>query len=488
MSFSRRNFFKLAGASALGVSMASPLEALYARVANGQFVRGIGYGPLEPKLPENADELVGLVYSGVNLATTPSLALPPGFNYTVISCTGQPMDDGTSVPGLHDGMAAFPGRNGNTILVRNHEVGANGTNPVNGFPRYDRPGGGTTTIVVGPNRRVRKHFVSLAGTIRNCAGGPTLWGSWISSEENLTLPPAVATSTSSREKHGYNFEVPATDDIQVAQPIPIKAMGRFNHEAVAIDPGTGYIYQTEDDNLGCFYRYRPNVRPEKYGDLQNPNISGSGVLEALVVDLPGRPLSVDAQTATNTGATIDNIRTSFLQYKDQRLPVKWVKIDNVDPDTNNFADSTRGQGRAKGAAIFSRGEGCWYGNGFIYFACTNGGGAGQGQIFAYDPNDNTLTLVFESPRADVLNAPDNICVAPSGEIFICEDGSGTEYVHAINKDGEIYRFASNALPAPFDGSEFAGVCFSPDGRTMFVNIQTPGITMAIWGPWNRNRA
>jgi secreted PhoX family phosphatase len=475
MSLSRRNFFKIAGASAVGVSMLSPLEALYARAANGQVAGGIGYGPLEPKLPENADELVDIIFSGVNLAVTPALALPPGFNYTVISCTGQQMDDGASVPGLHDGMAAFAGPKNTTILVRNHEVGANGANAVIGLPRYDQVGGGTTNVVVGPNRRVRKHFVSLAGTIRNCAGGPTPWGSWISSEENLTLPSG--TSTGAQKKHGYNFEVPATEEIQIAQPIPLVAMGRFNHEAVAIDPNTGYVYETEDDGNGCFYRFRPrnDFRPTQYGDFQDPNRAGSGVLEALVLDIPGRPSPV-------------NTRTNFLQYKNLPLPVRWVPINNPDPDTNAFPTSCRGQGQAQGAAIFSRGEGIWYGNDLVYFACTNGGNVGQGQIFAYNPKDDTLTLVFESPDAEVLNAPDNICVAPFGDIFICEDGSGTEYVHGINGDGKIYRFASNALPSPFNGSEFAGVCFSPDGRTLFVNIQSPGITMAVWGPWNRKRA
>ncbi|OUL26613.1 alkaline phosphatase PhoX [Nostoc sp. 106C] len=464
MSLSRRHFFKLAGASAIGVSMVSPLEALYARAANGQVAGGIGYGPLEPKLPENADELVGVVLDGINLGTQPLLELPPGFNYTAISYTGQKMDDGALVGGNHDGMAAFAGPKNTTILVRNHEVSANGSNPIVGLPRYDQIGGGTTTIIVGPNRRVKQHSVSLAGTIRNCAGGPTPWGSWISCEENLTLPGTGGAT----KKHGYNFEVPATADIQVAAPIPLVAMGRFNHEAVAVDPDTGYIYQTEDDGGSCFYRFRPNVRPNKYGDLQE---RGGGVLEALVLDIPGRPSPV-------------NTRTNFLQYKNQPLSVRWVQIDNVDPDNNNFASSVRGQGQAKGAAIFSRGEGCWYGNGLVYFTCTNGGNIGQGQVFAYDPKKNTLTLVVESTDIEKLNFPDNITVAPFGDLFLCEDGEGTEYVHGVNKNGELYRFATNAI----NGSEFAGACFSPDGHTMFVNIQTPGITCAIWGPWTRKRA
>ncbi|MFN6469440.1 MAG: alkaline phosphatase PhoX [Nostoc sp. SerVER01] len=463
MNLSRRNFFTLAGASAVGVTMLSPLEALYAKRANGQVV-GLtdGYGPLAPKLPENADELVGLVRGGINLGTTPVLKLPPGFSYTAISITGQPMDDGRVVPGAHDGMAAFAGPNNTTILVRNHELSPSSTG-INVSPRYDQIGGGTTTIVVGPNRRVRKQFASLGGTIRNCAGGPTPWDSWISCEENLTLPaPGGAT-----KKHGYNFEVPATDDIQVAAPVPLVAMGRFNHEAVAVDPDSGWIYQTEDEGSSCFYRYRPNVRPTKYGDLQNPEISGNGVLEALVIE----------------GAPQDT-RKNFLQYKNQPLSVRWVKIDVVDPATNATNTSVRQQGQNKGAAIFARGEGAWYANGAIYFTCTSGGNAGFGQVFAYNPSNGTLTLVVESPGESVLDFPDNITVAPFGDLILCEDGGGDSYIVGVNQKGELYQFAKNNI----NDSEYAGACFSLDGRTMFVNIQSPGITCAIWGPWKRNRA
>lgn len=454
MNLSRRKFFKLAGASAVGVTMLSPLEAFYARVANGQVARGIGYGALEAKLPTNADELADVIIGGINLSTTPLLELPPGFNYTAISYTGQMMDDGTLVPGGHDGMAAFSGPNNTTILVRNHELNPT-NNGVVALKKYDQIAGGTTNIVIGSNRRLIRHFASLAGTYRNCAGGLTPWGTWVSCEETLTIPAPNNTAT---KKHGYNFEVSATADIQVADPIPLVAMGRFNHEAVAVDPATGWVYQTEDEGNSCFYRFRPH---------QKGNLQSGGVLEALVIE----------------GMSTVNTSTNFLQYKNQPLPVKWVKIDNVDPVTNDVNISVRIQGQNKGAAIFSRGEGCWYGNGLVYFTCTNGGNVRQGQVFAYNPKNDTLTLVVESRNANELNAPDNITVAPFGDLFICEDGSGTEYVQGVNQEGEVYQFATNAI----NGSEFAGVCFSPDGKTMFVNIQSPGITLAIWGPWTRNR-
>lgn len=455
MKLSRRNFFTLAGASAVSVTMVSPLEAFYTRAASGKVAKSIGYGPLSPKLPENADELKGVILDGINLETEPLLELPPGFNYTAISFRGQRMDDGGVVPGSHDGMATFQGLNNTTLLVRNHELNPSSTGLV-ASKQYDQLGGGTTTIVIGPNRRALKHWASLAGTIRNCAGGPTPWGSWISCEENLTLPtPGGAT-----KKHGYNFEVPATADIQVADPVPLVAMGRFNHEAVAVDPETGWVYETEDEGNSCFYRFRPN---------QEGNLQSGGVLEAL---------AIIGQPTVNTGS-------NFIQFKGQPLPVQWVPISNVDPATNDFTASVRSQAQSNGAAIFRRGEGAWYGNGLVYFTCTSGGNVGQGQVFAYNPRNNTITLVVESTNVEELNFPDNITVAPFGDLFLCEDGSGIEYVIGVNQSGELYRFAANATG---NGSEFAGACFSPDGKTMFVNIQSPGITLAIWGPWTRNRA
>ncbi len=472
MSFSRRKFLTLAGTTAAGVTMVSPLEAFYARVANGQVANGIGYGPLSPKLPQNADELRGFIVGGFDLGTTSLLELPPGFNYTAISITGQPMTDGGTVPGLHDGMAAFPGSKNTTILVRNHEVGAGGSNPVVASSRYDQLGGGTTTVVIGPNRRVRSQYASLAGTIRNCAGGPTPWGSWVSCEENFSTGP-LPTSL----RHGYNFEVPASDTIQVAAPVPLVAMGRFNHEAVAVEPETGWVYETEDRGDSCFYRFRPN---------QPGNLQSGGILEALKIT-DSRAVNVEVLTGSA------NTSTGYLGLKNVPLSVTWVKIDNVDP----VADTVRIEARSKGAARFSRGEGAWYGNGLTYFVCSNGGDARVGQVFAYksnpnDPSTGTLTLVVEATlpdnndqtTSDLVAAPDNICVAPFGDLFLCEDGSGTEYVVGVNQKGELYRFATNVL----NGSEFAGACFSPDGKTMFVNIQTPGITLAIWGPWTRNRA
>ena len=243
-------------------------------------------------------------------------------------------------------------------------------------------------------------------------------------------------------------------------------MGRFSHEAVAVDPATGFVYETEDagSNSG-FYRFRPNSRL---------SLLHGGRLQMLGID--GMP-----QYDTRTNQTGD------------WLPATWVDIDDADPDLEGGSLSVFMQGFTAGGARFGRLEGAWYGQNRVYFVSTSGGNAGQGQIFEYDPRRDRLRLVFESPSADVLNAPDNLCVSPRGGLVLCEDGSGTEYVHGLTTEGVIFKFAQNnvdlrstpvnGFAADYRGSEFAGACYSPDGEWLFVNVQSPGITFAITGPW-----
>ena len=432
MKLSRRKFFTLAGASAAGTLMVSPLEALYARRANGQPLLGRGYGPLLP----DPDGL---------------LELPEGFQYRAFSRTDDLMTDRNPVPGNHDGMAAFTGPRKTVILVRNHELGTGLTgsrvqvpNPYDPIAR-----GGTTTLVVGSNRQLIKDFASLGGTIRNCAGGPTPWGSWISCEEDVTIPTA---SNGVTQLHGYNFEVPASATSPV-NPVPLIAMGRFNHEAVAVDPKTGYVYQTEDRGDSLFYRFIPKVP----GKLQQ-----GGTLQALRII--GRP-------------EVNTSNSGFV--RGEKLAVDWVDIPEPNPTTE---DNVRFQGRELGAALFARGEGIWYSNGEFYFCCTSGGAIGRGQVWRYIPADETIELFVESTSREQLDAPDNVVVAPFGDLILCEDGGGDNFLVGVTPNGEIYQFARNALQS----GEFAGACFSPDGRTLFVNIQSPGITFAIWGPWSRS--
>jgi secreted PhoX family phosphatase len=438
----RRSFLKSGLAVAGGVTLSGPFTMLGLGAASGAPTRGDGYGPLSP----------------VNDMTTglPLLMLPKGFEYLSFGWTGDPMVDGAPTPSTHDGMGAF--RHGDRVhLVRNHERSAGSLIGGGAIPAYDASaGGGNTTVIFDPDagQYIETH-PSLAGTIRNCAGGVTPWGTWLSCEENTGLTP---------KRHGYTFEVPS--DGSASNAVPLIAMGRFNKEAHAVD-ANGVVYQTEDSTPGGFYRFVPTTPG---------NLAAGGALEMLKVTDVFR---ANLRGAVGTGTT---------------YPVEWVPIAEPDPDSGS---GVRSQGLALGAAEFARPEGVWYGNGVIYFACTSGGAFGQGQIFAYDPDLLTLTCVFESPAADVLNAPDNICVSPRGGIVICEDGSGNEFLHGLSTDGTIFPFAMNnvdlrstpvkGFSSDSRGSEWAGACFDAGGggNWLFANIQSPGITFAITGPWRQ---
>jgi uncharacterized protein len=406
------------------------------------------------------------------------LDLPPGFSYKVISRTGDPMADGFIVPARPDGMATFPGPDGLTILVRNHEVdiipgvGAFGNQNAL-FSRIDPtlvydPGfgvkpslGGTTTLVYDTRTQaVVREYLSLAGTQRNCAGGPTPWNSWITCEETVERAGIV-----NEKDHGYNFEVPASASPLLMPPVPLTAMGRFVHEAIAVDPGSGVVYQTEDRNDGLIYRFIP-VEP---GQLER-----GGRLQALVaVDRP----SLDTRNWEESGATV---------RCNEAMHVRWIDLDNVEsPD-----DDLRLRGFAAGAARFARGEGMWYADGTVYFACTNGGREKKGQIWKYIPSPlestareaeqpATLALFVEPNDGSIIENADNLTVTPWGDLVVCEDGPGSQHLLRITPAGDVIRFATNVASE----SELAGSVFSPDGSTLFVNVQEDGLTLAITGPW-----
>jgi uncharacterized protein len=392
------------------------------------------------------------------------ISLPKGFHAAIISTSGEQMIGG-AVPSAFDGMAAFAAGRGLVRLVRNHELRDTpevGATPF-GDNAYDEKGpGGNTTLevrVFGNGRaELVKQFPSLTGTFTNCAGGSTPWRTWISSEETI-----AGTDAGWSRNHGYNFEVQVDSD-GISSPIPLKAMGRFDHEAVAVDPNTGFVYQTEDRTPSGFYRFKP----ETYGRLAQ-----GGELQILTID--GQP-----QYNTMTG-----------QERFSPIKVKWVRIPEPDSDAGELPSGfVFNQGLERGAAQFARLEGCWYGDRSIFFNATSGGDAGAGQVWQYHIGRRELQLIFESPSLDVLNSPDNICVSPRGGLVLCEDGSGVQHVRGLTRTGEIFDLVRNDL----NGSEWAGACFSPQGRTLFVNIQgetrplqnpggEKGMTFAIWGPW-----
>jgi uncharacterized protein len=408
------------------------------------------------------------------------LDLPRGFEYQVISRMGQRMSDGLVTPGNHDGMAVFPGRRGRIILICNHE-----SNPDQGLASpfgiqnellgkvdkedfYDygfgeQPGlGGTTTLVYNPKtRKVEREFLSLAGTHRNCAGGPTPWNSWVTCEETVRL-----AGDGIEKDHGYNFEVPATDRPKLAKPIPLKDMGRFNHEAIAVDPKSGVVYQTEDRGDGLIYRFIPKV-PGK--------LAQGGQLQALVVkDWP----SSDTRNWQDLSTEEFKLNTSY--------EVEWIDLD--DPEAP--LDDLRYRGYEAGAARFARGEGMFYSDERIFWVCTNGGRVLKGQVFAYSPSpfEGTdrekevpakLELYLEPNDGEIVEMCDNLDVTPDGGLLLCEDGKGDNFLVGVTPEGEWFKLGRNAT----GDTEFAGVCHSPDGQIVFVNLQKPGLTVAIRGPF-----
>ncbi len=403
--------------------------------------------------------------------------LPKDFSYRVLSKHGSTMDDGFKVPGKPDGMGAFPTADGKVVLVRNHELSLkmqdqgpfsnNKKLPENIDPAlcFD-PGpelrnpliGGTTNIVFDPKTGQKtSEFLSLIGTDRNCAGGPMPWGSWITCEESEDL-------TIDRGKlHGWCFEVKASPEIGLQKPVPLRALGRFRHEAVALDPATGILYLTEDRTDGLLYRFLP----EKKNDFS------SGRLQALIV-------------AEKTKADLRNYspNDAFPKIGD-KISVSWIDLE----DTHAPNDDLRLRGHQAGAALFARGEGIHFTESGIFIACTDGGPDRYGQIFRLTPSgspdkNDTLELFIQGDKNSPLINGDNLCPSPSGALVVCEDlidetFADRTHLRWIDPDGSISTFARNSK----NNSEFAGSCFSPDGKWLFVNLQGRGLTLAITGPW-----
>ena len=484
---SRRTFLQGAAATTGGVVVSGSLQTLMASAASAN-------GPQFFELAAVADLRDQIV----------RLWLPPGFKYRSFHDTDVPtavvLRDGTTLPGRHDGMGAFRAPDGNVWLVRNHELN-NPAAPGNAFgpgTPYDQKAlGGTTTSLVTPKGVVLDAFTSLNGTMMNCSGGRMPWQAWITCEETVNGPDVGPDFTGVsnldlQRPHGFIFEVPAGGQ---SNRTPIKSAGRFAHEAAAYSPNEGIVYLTEDNFAfpSGFYRYIPPSNPVVTGHLED-----GGRLQMLKV-VGTNQAHLEAEQAIGA-----------------RYAVEWVDIARPFPGTDGtFAGTPANdealqfvgsQGRALGAAHFSRLEGAVFTKGEIYFTSTQGGGAaetgpelisgygnGTGQVWSYRPRTKTLTCRYQSLSKDALELPDNITAHDNrGTIVICEDGPADNYIRRLDADGQLQNLALNRLRRNADptmtrfGEEFAGATFSPDGDTLFVNIQaSQAVTFAIWGPWGR---
>jgi len=513
LSASRRTFLK-SSSSLAAAPFVGTLGALQTRIAHAAGFSALVASPYGPISPVN-DLTTGL----------PLLKLPSGFSYKSYGWTGDMMTDGLATPGLHDGMGVIRsrrvGRSSEMVLVRNHERG-NSSSPILNVPTYDnvfnvptsgsptRPGGGTSNLVFRDGNWVSS-FASLAGTLTNCAGGVTPWGTWLTCEETISNRMTGLNGPVGL-KHGYVFEVPV--DAAMTNPQPIVGMGRFQHEAVAIDPANGFVYETHDSTrLAGLFRYEPTNTTGALGSLAQ---GGTLKMAKIARVASGNPVYPTAPLlAPQLGDAFE---------------LEWVTIDN--PDADPVANVPGGtfpfvpgvttvagcfkEGFDKGGAQMSRGEGIWYWNRSMYIVDTAGGvssggtvGGGDGCVWELDLDTQVITCIFVVPQGtpSVGNNADNITVSPKGGILVFEDGgthtfNGTVFgtrMMGILPDGNTFALGENNLTAAVIasavaqgkaagtgsqlGNEFAGGTFSPDGRVLFVNIQSPGITFAISGPW-----
>ena len=439
MLLNRRNFIGATGAAFSGLLLngctgrSAPLTSAPSSFAD--------YGPLVP-------DPAGM------------LDLPRGFSYRLLSSLGNAMTDGCTVPDKADGMGCFSIGNDEIVLIRNHElVPADDAGGVlaKGFGTRDGaivPGGTTSIVLDATTLEVKREFRSLAGTIRNCSGGITPWGSWLTCEEAPT-GPGQRFGEGLAENHGWVFEVPA-NATGLIDAVPLKAMGRFNHEAACVDPRTGIVYLSEDRDDSVLYRFVPTT-PGRLGD--------GGLLQAMVVE----------------GLSDTRNWTSADMAVGFRHTVRWIDCDDVESPN----DDLRSRAAAKGAALVARGEGIHTGTDEIFVCSTNGGQRKLGQILRLVPGTggepDQIELFFESQSKDQFNYGDNLTVGPNGHLIVCED-QYTEVVdnhlRGITPDGRAYTLGRLRMQ-----TELAGGCFSPDGKWFFVNAYSPTRTLAITGPW-----
>ncbi|MFC8274972.1 alkaline phosphatase PhoX [Streptomyces sp. NPDC057271] len=475
MPLNRREFAKHSTAAGAGLVLTGSVAALATAPE--------ALATADDRLDERADDLAAsgnrhrLGYGPLVEDPAGMLALPAGFTYRVITHSGvTKLESGEFTPQKHDGTATFAGPRGTTLLVNNHELKGKRSGWKHPVPLteglvYDPAASGGCTVVEVHRDGTVAEWVGIAGTSTNCAGGRTSWGTWLTCEENSDR----AGENGMTKDHGYVFEVDPRDRRANRDPKPIKAFGRYDHEAVVIDPQRGHAYLTEDASKpnGLFFRWVPPKGFEHGRGKLRTLADDAGVLQApRCIDSGGRFVD-DLSRATRIGTVYG---------------VDWLDV----PDRDGREVEVREQFGPDEVTRARKLEGMWWADGGAYIVSSyardeSPGAAHDGQVWFYDPKRRTLTLqvllgVNANPDEDgAYDGPDNITVSPYGGLVIAEDGEGVQHLFGATERGRTYPIARNDL----NDSEFAGVVFSPDGDTLYASIQDPGIMVAITGPWRR---
>jgi uncharacterized protein len=383
------------------------------------------------------------------------LLVREGFSVQVLDRTGDLMSDGFRVPGAPDGMAAFDGGDGTIVLMRNHEL--IGQRALSARPDGDPPEvaysqtkfGAVTRLVLSngvsaADVSVLSSNLALTGTANNCAGGASPWG-WLTCEEY-----------SDELEHGYVFACDHRKS-ELAAPVKIPAYGRLRHEAVGIDPQTFDAYLSEDRYDGCLYRFVARSKETPF----------EGQLQAMALDVPSA-----SQLAPG-----------------ERAAVRWVDVDGADVRS----DDLRARAVRAGAATIARGEGVFAelrdGRTRVLVVATVGGRRGRGQVLELTPtrDGGTLTCLVEAPGGDALDMPDNVCVAPSGHVFLAEDGPSQNGVVVACPSGALVPLLVNTGEGEIAGvTHFSGLPGSPPhgDDKLFLNLQQRGLTLVVSGPFS----